>query len=205
MKETFYVIGEPRAKPRPRVGWRRNAKGNVRGMYQPKSADGWRYPLVVAFAKLCEKIGPISKPVEISAIYYFERPGYHYCKRKAFKVLSPNAPIYNSKKPDRDNLDKCLLDAAVESGFLEDDDLVVTGKIEKRYATFEPPGAMITVTDELGPMTLGEIYAKDMLEYANNPRRIPNCEVLGSTNGLAEPTIIPPPQPQPHAPATIHE
>jgi len=47
--------------------------------------------------------------------------------------LEQNAPTFHTSKPDRDNVDKAILDALVSCGVLSDDKIVCGGQIWKRY------------------------------------------------------------------------
>lgn len=64
------------------------------------------------------------------------------------KTGLPRHPI---GKPDRDNLDKAVMDALVRSGLLADDAQITDGRIRKRWATDRPggqPGATICIRED---------------------------------------------------------
>jgi len=69
---------------------------------------------------------PLEGPVEVSACFLLPRPQY-LCKAK-----EPDGRIPHAKKPDRDNLEKVLLDAMKGLMFL-DDGQVFAGEIQKYY------------------------------------------------------------------------
>lgn len=189
MRATIFVIGEVKGQPRARVG--RFAK-DVTRLYTPTTANGWRYPLTLAMGELAQQFGhPIAKACRIDVTFYFERPRTHWRKKKEFRVLSTTAPIYHENKPDRDNCDKLVLDCATAASLVSDDCKVVVGTIEKRYATHEPPGALITIDDDLGPTKVGELYGEDLLDLEKHPRRVPPHAKTFSSNAFSTPSIIP--------------
>lgn len=84
---------------------------------------------------------PITGPVNASLCFYFPRPKYHF---KKDGQLKPEAPIRHIVKPDRDNLDKAVLDCLTKCGFWIDDCQVCDGEVKKVYG--EVPGVRICIT-----------------------------------------------------------
>jgi Holliday junction resolvase RusA-like endonuclease len=64
-------------------------------------------------------------PVRVDIDVYFDRPKYLQ------KKSSPASRIPHTSKPDRDNVDKCVLDSLTEAGLFEDDAQVCAGYIQK--------------------------------------------------------------------------
>ena len=176
MRASIFIVGEAKGMPRTRATSRRG--GGVPGpahayMYTPTTANGWRYPVTLALAKLASEIGmPVARACRIDCTFYFERPKAHWVGGD-YKRIRPTAPVYHESKPDRDNLDKLLLDAAVAASLLTDDRIVCLGEIQKRYATREPPGCLITLETDIGPLTVGELYSEELLNLAVHPRVAP--------------------------------
>lgn len=81
-------------------------------------------------------------PVRVDVVALFERP------------QRPIHPFYVVVKPDRDNIDKIVLDSLVKAGVLHDDNAVVAGEPLKLYA---PEG--------LSPRVLVWIY--ELAPYAS--------------------------------------
>jgi len=76
---------------------------------------------------------------------YFKRPKSHFYTGKRSDVLRPDAPNFHTSKPDRDNLDKAILDALTNAGIWKDDAQVCAGIITKSYVQFIA-GANVTIT-----------------------------------------------------------
>lgn len=173
MRHSIYVVGEAKPQPRARCATSKIDRGK-RYMYTPTTGAGWKYQVTLAAAKFSELFGaPICKPCQVDLTFFFERPRSHWVRRREYKVISPKAPIYKSNKPDRDNLDKLVLDALTCAGVFSDDAVVVAGTIIKKFCTHEPPGCLITIDNDVGPIEVGEIYTEEMLDLSVHPRRIP--------------------------------
>ena len=133
---TLRIVGEPKAQPRPRA----TRRGKV---YNPTTAQGWRdmICLEVARQRLVEQI---QGPLQVDCIWYFPRPKSHY----RGEVLREDAPKFHVYKPDRDNLDKVVLDALEESGLIKNDCQVCAGILLKAYVGPEElPGVRIQIQE----------------------------------------------------------
>lgn len=140
----FFVPGLPKGQPRVRACRR----GPHAGVYDPGTADSWKAAIATAaLAALGEGItdAPIDWPVCVDCIWTFPRPKSHFLRGG----LRKDTPVYHATKPDRDNLDKAVLDALVHWRILRDDCLVVGGVLAKVYASGETgynyAGAVITI------------------------------------------------------------
>lgn len=134
----FEVVGSPKGQPRARACRR----GSHAGVYDPGTADGWK-SLVAYAARPHLPPEPISGPVDLSIVFRFERPKKHV--RKSGE-LRPDAPSFHTSKPDRDNLDKAVMDSLVQCRLLADDCCVVTGRLTKLYVrTDEKPGCTVVI------------------------------------------------------------
>ena len=132
---TLEIEGEPKAQPRPRAFSR---DGHAR-VYDEATAEGWK-SLIALAAQEARPAMPLDEPVRIDATFYFKRP------KRLMRRTDPKGPVRHTAKPDRDNLDKAVLDALKTIGFLRDDSVVCAGSIEKFYHTKTGrPGAVIEI------------------------------------------------------------
>ena len=76
---------------------------------------------------------PIELPVRVDAVFLMPRPKCHFNSKGALKA---SAPTPHTVKPDRDNLDKAVLDVLTEVGILKDDCQVYDGTITKQYGPY---------------------------------------------------------------------
>ena len=154
MTITLRIPGEPLAMPRAKAV----ARGEQVRMYTPtsrKTKSGLRQSTGVAEYKALMRCmaaeqytGPLLEgPVRIDCLWVFQRTKGMMWKKK------PMPRIPKSNKPDRDNLDKMVLDS-LTGVILSDDDQVVCGYLEKVYAAGdEQPHTLITIeTLEEGQM-----------------------------------------------------
>jgi len=130
----FRVPGEPKAQPRIHV-----VKGGH--AYTPNSAKGFKERVHWEAKNCCpQPIGDSATPIRVDITFYLRRPK-RLCRKR-----DPQGPLYATKKPDRDNLDKSVLDALVGAGVIIDDAQVVSGQLEKYYhAVGEGPGVSISI------------------------------------------------------------
>lgn len=136
------VPGDPAGQPRMRhrVVAPRGRKPFATG-YTPETADGWkRRVYLAALGKVPAKhLGP----VVCNVTWYFRRPG------RLLKSGAPPGRIPYTAKPDRDNLDKAVLDALTDAGVWRDDAQVYDGRIRKFYVALGmAPGARIEIVLE---------------------------------------------------------
>lgn len=129
------VSGDPKGQPRPRA-FSRNGKARV---FDSGTAEGWKAQIALA-ARDHLPAAPLACPVRVDVEFYFRRP------LRLMKKKSPTGYIPHTARPDRDNLDKAVLDSLTQIGFLQDDSLVVEGTIRKRYTRLDSaPGALIEI------------------------------------------------------------
>jgi len=137
------VPGNPIAKKRPRFA----RVGTGVKTYNPSDTDEGRF-LVYVHTRL-GNIKPIVGPIRLDLIFVMKRPKKHYGTGRNADKLKSSAPKYHTIKPDRDNLDKFVMDSL--NGYLwRDDCQIVEGRIEKKYCD---PG------DSFGPRTLIRVHA----------------------------------------------
>lgn len=99
---------KPMAAPRPRFGYNRT--------YMPKGYQKWKKEV----GELIRPFGRITGPISIDVEYHFKAP-------------SGSTWGYHTKRMDIDNLDKSLLDAFQDCGFIEDDKFVHSLSSKKFY------------------------------------------------------------------------
>lgn len=133
------VYGEPKGQPRARAFYKPGL--GVR-MYDSGSAEGWKGQIALA-ARFCASLG-ILGPVRVDIDFMFPRPKAHFRTGKHAGELRPDAPVWHTSKPDRDNAEKAVLDCLTQLGVWRDDCQVCAGEVTKRYSN--RPGATIAIT-----------------------------------------------------------
>lgn len=129
----FFAQGLPKGQPRAKA----TRRGQHAGVYDPGTANDWKTTIRAAAKEAWKQTGILSAPLftgptRIDATFTFPRPKAHF-KGKS-ENLRLDAPQYHYSKPDRDNLDKALLDALTDLQVLKDDAQVSSGAITKLYA-----------------------------------------------------------------------
>lgn len=135
----FRVDGLPKGQGRPRAF----VRGNHAAVFNPATADDWK-ALIAAAGLRHRPPQPITGAADISIDFFFPRPG------RLKRAKDPKGLIWHTAKPDRDNLDKAVLDILKQIGFVADDATVCQGMIRKFYCTMDGsendrPGALITI------------------------------------------------------------
>lgn len=124
----------PAGQPRGRAGV---LNGHAR-VYNPttvgEGSSKRPHPAVEFKASIRHAVGegytgpPLQGPIRVDVEAVFPRPKSKVWKRR------PMPRLYHTAKPDRDNLDKCCLDALTQSGMIGDDCQVCVGLVEKYIA-----------------------------------------------------------------------
>lgn len=135
--------GQPRAKATSFGGKARMYDPQTIGKgidKRPHPAVEFRYAVSTAVREAWNA-GPSDRPFRVDSVFVFARP-----KSKTFKS-KPNPPLWHMSKPDRDNLDKSVLDCL--TGIVwADDSQVVAGSLEKRTGVpGEQSGLMLTIEE----------------------------------------------------------
>ena len=135
----FTIPGDPVAQPRPRV----TLRGSHAHAYTPASHPVGDFK---SRAKLAARSvwggSPSMYPIRVDVQFVMKRP-----KAKCWKT-KPMPRYPHTKRPDRDNLDKALLDAL--TGIIwADDSQVFQGTIEKWVAAGdEQPHTLVKVWEK---------------------------------------------------------
>ena len=122
------IKGEPTPNVRPRT-----TKGMM-GVYQPKNK--YYFQILNAFKEEVKKpdFKKLTGPIEVKYEFYFQRPKYHYTAKG--KIKKQYECEWHIKKPDTDNLLKCIKDAITRSGFWQDDSQACYEIIKKKYIDY---------------------------------------------------------------------
>jgi crossover junction endodeoxyribonuclease RusA len=139
MKIEFSVEGTPRPQ-----GSKRHVGGGIM-VESSKYVKDWRsYAKLKAVETRCQRI---EKPnaVEVTAIFYFDRPKKHY---RGNGDLRPDAPVFHTHRPDTEKLMRALLDAITGVCF-HDDSQAARQFAEKRYSKCAKTVVSISVLKEL--------------------------------------------------------
>ena len=141
----FFVGGDPKGQPRPRVAV---IAGQAR-LYNGKAAKGWCDAVKLSAMQACSRfnVSPmVDSAVCLDMEFYMPRPASHMRTGKNKGKLKDWAPYWHTKKPDGDNAVKLVMDQL--HGILYDDDKVVVSiSAVKRYTLEgEDPGCRIKVS-----------------------------------------------------------
>lgn len=125
----FVVVGTPKAMPRPRAYARKGKDGTVKaGVFQPGTAEAWKGSVALS-ANFSGVVGdkPLTGPIRLDIDFFFKRP-------KSFsRHKDPDGYVHYTKKPDRDNLEKPIMDVLTDIGMWVDDSQVCDGRVRKFY------------------------------------------------------------------------
>lgn len=125
------IPGQPIGKGRPRFGNGRT--------YTPAKTESWTAQAVWHIQQQTKERG-ITGPIVVNWFAVFDRPKRMFTKKWA------NRREVHTVKPDRDNVDKAILDALTKAGVIKDDCQVCDGHIIKRYADrIESPHVTINI------------------------------------------------------------
>lgn len=119
------VLGEPTAQKRHKG---RNM-GKFVQQYDPSAAD--KADFLALIHKHAPAV-PFDCPLRMDVFFYFMRPASHYGTGNNAGILKKSAPIWKTSKPDRDNLDKFVMDS-MSKIYFRDDSVVCAGEIIKKY------------------------------------------------------------------------
>jgi Holliday junction resolvase RusA-like endonuclease len=142
---TFTVRGIPAPQGSKRA-FRNKYSGRIQQVESSKRVAPWRSDVRDAALSAVGWAEPMSGPVYVELVFRLPRPRNHYGSGRNAGVLKPSAPIWPAGKPDRDKLERAVMDALSGLVFV-DDAQVVSGPIEKRYADGDGPGVTVTVVD----------------------------------------------------------
>lgn len=122
-----FVPGVPKGQPRARAF---AFKGKAR-VFDPGTAESWKSQIALVIAPMVKAWPmplPHEGPVSCDLVFYMPRPKRLMTK----KSFAGNIPFVS--KPDKDNLEKAVLDCLTTLGVWRDDSQVFEGKTSKQYA-----------------------------------------------------------------------
>jgi len=146
----FRVTGKPEGQPRvkARAVKNKNTGKSFATVYTPKTNAGFKDDVMIQ-ARRHKPVAPLTGPLRVDIEAIFRRPKKHFWTGKRAHLLRDDAPTMHTRTPDRDNVDKLILDALTNVGFWLDDCQVCAGEVRKRYADpGEETGAIITICEE---------------------------------------------------------
>lgn len=134
---TLHVTGKPRAQPRGRFvhGSVVSTTGHAKGWKELIVAEARRASVAYMCGDDIMQDNWINGTLRIDIDWYFETD-----KKELWNTAHP-------QKPDRDNLDKLVLDAITKSGLIKDDKQAAQGMLAKWWAPHA--GVVITITPAL--------------------------------------------------------
>lgn len=140
----FFVEGEPKGQPRPRVTV---IAGRPR-LYDGGSAEEWASAVRSATEREYRRqsVTALSTyAIELELDFAMPRPATHMGTGKNRGKLKPWAPHWHTKKPDIDNVVKLIMDQLHD--LIYDDDKCVSHVRAKKFYTQEgeKPGCMIRI------------------------------------------------------------
>lgn len=162
------VFGDPVETPRPRH--RIVGKGDNRWVhtYVPSKADAWKRTVRYHVLPCMANGQPIEGPVRVDIELIMPRPASHFGTGRNASKIKSSSPCLHHVAPDKDNLEKAVLDALSATptvvrkklspkhrddpvydfpGIWRNDSQVCCGLVEKRYhRQMEEPGAIIVVS-----------------------------------------------------------
>jgi Holliday junction resolvase RusA-like endonuclease len=131
MKISFEIWGIPKGQGRPRSFLRRGTGGEPRiGVYDPKMSRDWK-DLVLRQVQAHRPPTPFEGPVRLDLVFVMPVPK-SFPKRQQRDIAAGRC-VYHTKRPDRDQLEKGLMDMLQHAGFFADDAQVATGDTTKIY------------------------------------------------------------------------
>lgn len=160
----FVVDIEPRGKDRARI----IRKGKHFGVKDTQRNKNLSEVIRAAAREALRKsgVGTIEGPYRVDIDAYIRRP------QRLLRQKDPDGPVWAPRKPDRDNIDKLVLDALFGSKrasrvFPCDDSKVVDGRIRKMYhAKGGSPCLVVTVTG-VDPLEAANATPSDVQETSD--------------------------------------
>lgn len=135
---TFEVQGTPVGKARPRV--------TVNGTYTPKKTKQYMQQVREAYQQ--EGGAYLDGFVRMDIIAYFPIPK-RYTKKQRREIEERH--FWYGKKPDKDNIDKSVMDALNGIAY-KDDSMIVTGRTMKKYCRpDQEPKLVVMLSDPEEP------------------------------------------------------
>lgn len=131
----FFIPGTPIGKERPRVV-RRNGRTWT---FTPQATENWETAIALVASSQVKRLGrglilPFQERTIIDLWFYKHKP-------KSY----PKRVVWFTKKPDVDNLAKCVLDGLEKAKVIQNDSIVTDLLLHKRYTSEEHPDEGVEV------------------------------------------------------------
>jgi len=136
----FFVPGIP-APGGSKKAFRHHKTGKIMVVDACARNKPWR-DRVAAFALDHQPEKLLTDALELKVDFFMPRPKNHYGTGKNSDKLKPNAPKFNTKKPDATKLLRALEDA-LTGVIWADDEQIVKQVVRKHYG--DNPGAVVTI------------------------------------------------------------
>ena len=134
MSIEFAIPGRPQHQVRHRD------RAGGRGKFDPCRRAKRQFALL---ARWWAPPVPLAGPLQVDMVFYFARPKSHYRTGRYAGQVKATAPLFHTSRPDRDNLEKFVLDA-LAGLFWTNDARVCDGRSRKLYG--DPPRTVVTIT-----------------------------------------------------------
>ena len=139
MKAKFTIPGEPQGKGRPRFARLPNGKTRT---YTPKETELYENLIVMAYRQQYKSARfPDDARLDMRITAYYQIPASASKRKKHEMEVGVIRP---AKKPDSDNLLKCVADALNKVAY-RDDAMIVDCQVRKFYS--HQPRVEVTITE----------------------------------------------------------
>ncbi len=136
MNISFFVPGIPVAKGSAKAFYIKSLGRAVITQTNKAKQDPWASLIAV----MARNAGctPQKGPVKLSLSFWFPRPKSHYRTGKNCHELKYAAPRRHTSKPDKDKLERCVLDALTGVAYLDDSQVCEWDGGVKHYSDARP-------------------------------------------------------------------
>jgi len=122
-----FIPGVPKGQPRARAFARNMGGKTVARMYDSNTAEAWKSEIAIGIRDV-RPATPLEGPLVVDLTFIMPRP------KSLMRKKDPDGQIPYDRTPDRDNLDKAVLDALTRLSVWRDDAQVCGGSVWKFYA-----------------------------------------------------------------------
>lgn len=145
---TLFIPGTPVAKERPQAKVITPKGGRpFPQFYTPKKTADWEDYIAEAARFQLSQVETVGEGPD----FILPLDGYRFLTTIRFNLAKPKSYpariVHHTKKPDRDNLEKAVLDGLVKGRIIKDDAMITDGLSFKRYVEpGHPEGVEIDLT-----------------------------------------------------------
>ncbi|APZ81796.1 hypothetical protein vBEliSR6L_31 [Erythrobacter phage vB_EliS_R6L] len=160
----FTIPGEPKGKGRPRavprIVWKDGEPEAVVSLITPADTREAEAAVLAAFRRAHPGHKPFAGPVLLRFTAVFETPRSF---NKALREAAARGKLYATKKPDKDNIEKLIVDALNRVAFV-DDQQVMGGGIKRYGSPARIEVSFEALDDDDVPATPGQKRAEKALQ-----------------------------------------